>query len=109
MNAEEGQAKSIKHKEHGDGYKKSIQGKAHFIYCEKCGKKIIQRLPNGLFKFVFGKRQQSGDKTINPPVVMYIKGSINIQCLARRCQHMNSLTFLPQPKLEQTEQVEKPT
>jgi ribosomal protein L37AE/L43A len=26
-----------------------------FINCEKCGRRLIQRLPNGMWRFVFGK------------------------------------------------------
>lgn len=63
-----------------------------FVFCEKCGKRLIERLPNGLWKFLFGKKPNEAGK---PPVEMYIMGSIRIKCLRRRCGHYNTLHYLP--------------
>lgn len=63
--------------------------KKNFIVCEKCGKKLIERLPNGLFKFVFGGKQYP------PPVELYVHGSIKMRCLRRSCAHWNVISFLP--------------
>lgn len=63
--------------------------KKNFVVCEKCGKKLIERLPNGLFKFVFGGKQNP------PPVELFIYGSIKMRCLRRSCGHWNTVSFLP--------------
>ena len=66
--------------------------KSNFVVCEKCGKKLIERLPNGLFRFVFGRRNDSpGD----PPVYMLIHGNLQIKCFRRTCGHMNTLNYFP--------------
>lgn len=83
-----------------------------FIHCEKCGKRLIARLPNGLYHFVFGKR--IGNDT-GPPVEVFIHGSLKIRCLRRSCGHMNVLTYFPhtmrdnQPKAEDPEKALKNT
>ncbi len=65
-----------------------MASKKIFIRCEKCGKKLIERLPNGLFKFSFGGAD-------DPPVEIMIAGSIKIKCLRKSCKHWNEITFLP--------------
>lgn len=70
--------------------------KRYFINCEKCGKRLIERLPNGLFRFKFGRRTDAQGKDLNdPPVEIIIHGNIVIKCLKASCGHMNELTFLP--------------
>jgi hypothetical protein len=76
-----------------------------FIECELCGKRLIERLPNGLWSFLFG-RPTPEDKD-NPtlmeqivPVHMLIHGSIKIRCLRKSCRlknpdHWNVLNFFP--------------
>jgi len=65
-----------------------------FINCEKCGKRLIERLPNGLFRFLYGKSSKhSLDMT--PAVEIIIKGNIEIKCLSRKCKHINRLNYLP--------------
>ena len=61
-----------------------------FIVCEKCGKKLIERLPNGMWRFKFGKRE--GGK---PVVDMEIHGSVKMLCLKRSCDHINVLNYFP--------------
>ena len=65
------------------------QDKKVFVCCEKCGKKLIERLPNGIFKFIFGGRQQP------PPVEIFIYGSLKMRCLRKSCGAWNTVTFLP--------------
>ena len=72
-----------------------------FINCEKCGKRLIERLPNGLWKFMFGKGNEGIAK---PPVQMLIYGSVKIMCLRRGCDHVNTLDYLPFHKREENQQ-----
>jgi len=71
----------------------------NFVYCEKSGKKLIERMPNGLWKFVFGKKAETA-KT--PPVYLIIHGSLKMKCIRRSCGHWNILNYFPtnQPKAE---------
>ena len=77
--------------------------KSTLIKCEKCGKTLIERLPNGLFRFVFGK------SSVGTPIVnMVINGSIKMRCLRKSCTHPNILNFFPfdqQSPVERTESV----
>ncbi len=63
-----------------------------FVCCEKCGKRLIERMDNGLWHFVFGK---SPDGQNFVPVDMYIHGNVKIKCLRRSCGHWNVLNFFP--------------
>lgn len=70
--------------------------KHSFYRCEKCGKKLIERLPNGCWRFVFGKNNASTFM----PVEMKIHGSLVMRCLRRTCRkenptHWNVLNFFP--------------
>jgi len=67
--------------------------KESFIVCEKCGKKLIGRLPNGLWHFKFGRSAEN--EKADSPVEMYIYGSIKIKCLRRTCKHWNVLNYFP--------------
>ena len=60
--------------------------------CEKCGKKLIKRLPNGLFSFRFGK---SGDNELMSIVDIQIHGSIKMKCINRKCNHVNVFNYFP--------------
>jgi hypothetical protein len=74
-----------------------------FFHCEKCGKKIIERKPNGTWSFVFGKPRKEDEKfdaDAEPAVRMKIHGSIKMRCLRRSCRkkypkHWNTLNFFP--------------
>ena len=66
-------------------------GKSIFIYCEKCGKKLLERKPNGIWHFKFG-RIQGKDETI---VDILFYGSMKFKCTRRSCGHVNTLNFLP--------------
>ena len=61
----------------------------NFVVCEKCGKRLIERKSNGMFKFIFGGKQAP------PPVEMYILGSIKMRCLRTSCGHWNEISFFP--------------
>jgi len=63
-----------------------------FIVCEKCGKKLIERLPNGLWHFCFGRNPDSPE---DPIVQMTIHGDIQIKCLRKKCRHLNTLNYFP--------------
>lgn len=68
-----------------------------FMRCELCGKKLIERMPNGLWRFVFGKNPESPDL---PPVEIQIHGSLKMRCLRRSCRtenpnFWNILNFFP--------------
>lgn len=69
-----------------------------FIYCEKCGKKLLSRLPNGIWKFKFGKREGS-----EPVIDMEIHGSLKMKCTRRSCRHPNILNYFPSTNPEQEE------
>lgn len=62
----------------------------NFVYCEKCGKKLLQRKPNGVFVFKFGK----GRKGL-PVVDLEIHGSVKIKCFRETCQQVNVINFFP--------------
>ena len=68
--------------------------KENFVVCEKCGKRLIGRLSNGLWHFRFGRNSED-EKDISSPVDIYIYGSIKIQCIRRSCKHWNILNYFP--------------
>ena len=63
-----------------------------FIKCEKCGKNLIERLPNGLWRFRFGDSRGTDKR---PIVDMVINGSVKMKCLRRGCNHDNILNYFP--------------
>ena len=68
-----------------------------WVICEKCGKRLLRRKPNGMFSFKFGKRK---DDSGLPVVDMEIFGSIRVKCWGshgngKRCDHENILNLLP--------------
>jgi hypothetical protein len=78
------------------------QPKRSFFRCEKCGKKLIERLPNGCWRFVFGK---TNDASFFIPVEMKIHGSLVMRCLRRTCrrehpQHWNVLNYFPPNRVQ---------
>ncbi|MFW6121411.1 MAG: hypothetical protein ACOC80_11010 [Petrotogales bacterium] len=76
----------------------------NFIYCEKCGKKLLQRKPNGIFVFKFGKSRKG-----NPVVNLEIHGSVRITCFRETCQHVNIINYFPEmftPKEPKKEEIE---
>lgn len=59
------------------------------IYCEKCGKKLLCRKPNGLWEFKFGNYK--GEALVD----IKIHGSLQMTCLRKSCRHINTLHCLP--------------
>jgi hypothetical protein len=77
----------------------------NFYKCERCGKKLIERLPNGLWKFAFGRQRielENGEcvdsNNFEPVVEMLVKGSIKMKCIRRECGHYTILPFYPNSK-----------
>ena len=67
-----------------------------FYYCRVCGKKMIERMPNGLWKFVFGSdREQMRE----PPVEIMIYGSVKMRCIRKTCRKWNTFHFFPHPHI----------
>jgi len=64
----------------------------HFVHCKKCNKRLIERLPNGLWRFIFGKRPEGVQYS---PVEILIQGSIKIRCIRRTCGEWNILNYFP--------------
>ena|GEM_PF-1292510 len=64
------------------------------VSCEKCGKRLIERTRNGLWRFLYG-RSSKYSKDNKPAVDMLIHGSIQMRCLDRKCRHLNTLNMLP--------------
>lgn len=73
-----------------------MNNKKSFRVCEKCGKRIIERLSNGLFVFEFGRKLKA-DGTFEEyaPVEIQIHGSVKIKCLSRLCNHWNIFHYFP--------------
>jgi len=68
-----------------------------FYRCSKCGKKLIERKQNGIWRFLFGKNP---DRSNIVPVCMEIYGSVKMKCIRRSCRekypdHWNEFNFLP--------------
>ncbi len=77
-----------------------------FLYCSKCGKRLIERMPNGLFRFIFGKKKTNdGQLSDFSPVHILIHGSIKIRCLSRTCGYENIFNYFP----NESESSEQPT
>lgn len=62
------------------------------VYCEKCGKRLLSRKPNGLWEFQFGKYGLANDSLVD----MEIHGSIRMKCLRKSCRHLNVFDFFPE-------------
>ena len=61
------------------------------IFCSKCQKPLIKRLPNGLWHFMFGKRKSSSKPTVD----IYVQGNIKMRCWHGDCDGWNTLNFFP--------------
>jgi hypothetical protein len=66
-----------------------------------CGKRILERKPNGLFKFAFGKTVvEPGEPPAKAPVEIFVHGSVKMRCLRKTCRaehpdHWNVFHFFP--------------
>lgn len=65
--------------------------KKSYVSCEKCGKRLIGRLPSGVFEFLFGGTDDQGFYAVD----IRIHGSIKMRCLRKSCRHLNIVHFLP--------------
>lgn len=61
-----------------------------FISCNKCGKKLVERQSNGMFKFLFGARPGS-----DAVVDLTIQGNLKMKCIRRSCRAINIINALP--------------
>jgi len=72
-----------------------------FLNCEKCGKRLIERMPNGLFRFIFGKKKDNDGKLLDfTPVHLLIYGSVRMKCLTRTCGHVNTFNYFPNSPIQ---------
>ena len=62
-----------------------------WIYCENCGKKLLQRKPNGVFVFKFGRTKDKKEVLVDIEIV----GSIKIKCFREECRYVNTISFFP--------------
>jgi len=69
-----------------------MENSGQWIKCAKCGKKLLKRLPNALFEFKFGRRDDDDGR---PPVDIVIQGNLKIRCLRRGCGHETIINFFP--------------
>jgi len=65
--------------------------KTSFIYCEKCGKKLLERKPKGVWHFRFGKIPGRNETIVD--ILFY--GSLMFKCTRRSCGYVNTLNFFP--------------
>jgi len=56
-----------------------------FVRCSLCGKQMLKRQDDGLWRFMFGRNKEI--EFI--PVDMIIYGSIKMRCLRRKCRREN--------------------
>lgn len=79
----------------------NTKAEKQFIFCRKCGKKLIEKVPNGTWKFMFGKKMtETGVGVGITPVEMIIFGSLKMRCIDRECrknfpEHWTILNYLP--------------
>lgn len=73
-----------------------VEEKKQFIFCEKCGKRLIERCSDGTYHFVFGRSVDRFGNKGKTPVDIVIHGSLTIKCLRRTCGHINVLNFFDQ-------------
>lgn len=61
------------------------------VNCEGCGKKLIERKPNGVWRFRFGSVKGSNE----PAIDIEIQGSVKIKCFRKNCRAVNVLNYFP--------------
>ena len=74
--------------------KNSTEEKNSFYVCKHCGKRLIQRQPNGVWHFVYGRNPKYSSSPF-PPVEIFIFGSVKIRCISNKCGKMNTFNFFP--------------
>ncbi len=61
-----------------------------WVLCEKCGKRLLKRKPNGIFIFRFGRN--SNQENV---VELEIFGSLKMKCFRDKCKYENVINFFP--------------
>jgi hypothetical protein len=64
-----------------------------YVNCPHCGRRLIGRLSNGVWHFVFGKAISEHSNFV--PVELFINGSLQIRCFRRDCGKMVTLNYFP--------------
>jgi hypothetical protein len=91
-----------------------MRKKKMFHNCELCGKRLIERMPNGLLRFRFGEKyDKARGETVYPVVDIKIHGSVQMKCFRSECRinnpdHVNTINFFTptQPNQESQSQEE---
>ena len=81
----------------------SNRTKKKFCHCAMCGRKLVERLPNGLLHLKYGflnrddaeKFRMQFDDSIPSRIDVKIHGNIIIICPNKTCRHENVINFLP--------------
>lgn len=79
-----------------------------FIMCKACNRPLIERLPNGLWRFKFGRPRMTDDvgrplvegnkpifQNVIAPVILYVHGSLRMKCFRNKCNAWNELNYFP--------------
>ena len=74
--------------------KNNKESKSSFYVCKHCGKRLIQRQSNGVWKFCYGRNPKFSSSPF-PPVEIYIFGSLKMRCISSKCGEMNTFNFFP--------------
>lgn len=62
--------------------------KNNFHKCPNCGMKLLERLENGLWRFVHGEKPQA--------VTLLILGSVKVRCWGKGCGWWSTFYFFPE-------------
>ena len=78
-----------------------------FLYCVKCHKKLLVRLPNGLFHLAYGNIRLPDGTLVEgkPKIDLLIFGSVRIKCYSKVCEAWNVFNFFPNTPVDFVEQV----
>jgi len=76
---------------------------SNYVHCSLCGKVLLERQANGLWRFIFGRDKIHGFAVVD----IQIYGSIKMRCLRRRCRaehpnHWNVFNFFPNQEFPQS-------
>lgn len=73
-------------------------GKGTLYKCSQCKRPIIERMPNGIWRFKFGRKKRFKNDELDDkwnPVLIYIHGSVKIRCFRSDCGHINIFNYFP--------------
>jgi len=71
------------------------QRRVMWLYCERCGKRLLRRLPNGLFEFEYGRARNNPQALARVRIRIY--GDIQMHCLNVNCNCVSEFNMLPVP------------